>query len=77
MKDQTHGVYTFNADPCIIDFNFEDREVTVKEQGSCGNHRGIKCFFDDQYTRKRKLEITKRNNNTIHSITPNSPFKSF
>ena len=60
MKDQKHGVYTFNADPCIIDFNFEDREVTVKEQGSCGNHRGIKCFFDDQYTRKKEIRNNKK-----------------
>ncbi|MEI8075661.1 MAG: hypothetical protein WCH78_13005 [Bacteroidota bacterium] len=54
MKDSKHGVYTFNGDPCVIDFNFEDQQVTVKETGACGNHRGIKCFFDDQYTRKKE-----------------------
>ena len=59
MKDANHGVYTFNGDPCVIDFNFEDQEVTVKEQGSCGNHRGIKCFFDDQYTRKKEVRSKK------------------
>jgi hypothetical protein len=61
MKDAAHGVYTINGEPCIIDFNFEDREVSVKEQGSCGNHRGIKCFFDDQYTRKKELRNKKNN----------------
>ena len=54
MKDATHGIYTFNGDPCVIDFIFEDEQISVKETGSCGNHRGIKCFFDDQFTRKKR-----------------------
>jgi hypothetical protein len=54
MKDANHGIYTFNGDPCVIDFIFEDNQIKVKETGSCGNHRGIKCFFDDQFTRKKE-----------------------
>jgi hypothetical protein len=54
MKSNKTGIYTANADPCIIDFNFEGSEVNVKEQGSCGNHRGIKCFFNDSFQRKRE-----------------------
>jgi hypothetical protein len=60
MKDATHGVYTFNGDPCIINFIFEDNKINVKETGSCGNHRGIKCFFDDQFTRKKELRNNKK-----------------
>jgi hypothetical protein len=60
MKDATHGVYTFNGDPCIIDFTFEDNEISFKETGSCGNHRGIKCFFNDQYTRKKEPRNSKK-----------------
>lgn len=59
MKNATHGIYTYNGEPCVIDFNFEDQEVSVKEQGSCGNHRGIKCFFDDQFTRKKEVRNKK------------------
>ncbi len=47
------GIFTQNGDPCIIDFNFTDKAVQLKEQGSCGNHRGIKCFFDDIYKKKK------------------------
>ncbi len=54
MKDASHGIYTFNGDPCVIDFIFDENQISVKETGSCGNHRGIKCFFDDQFTRKRR-----------------------
>lgn len=46
--------YTSKGDPCVIDFTFEGNEVTMKETGTCGNHRGIRCFFNDSFTRKRK-----------------------
>jgi hypothetical protein len=61
MKDATHGIYTYTGDPCIIDFTFEDNQISFKEKGACGNHRGIKCFFDDQYTRKKESHHKKKN----------------
>jgi hypothetical protein len=54
MKDANNAQYRFNGDPCVIDFNFEDNQVSLKEQGNCGNHRGIKCYFDDSFTRKKE-----------------------
>ncbi len=57
------GLYTKNGDPCLIDFIFTSNQLKIKEQGSCGNHRGIKCFFDDRYTKKReprKKKVNKR-----------------
>lgn len=53
------GLYSKNGDPCLIDFIFSSNQLKIKEQGSCGNHRGIKCYFDDQYIKKR--EPRKRN----------------
>jgi len=46
--------YTSKGDPCIIDFTFEGSQITMKETGTCGNHRGIRCFFNDSFTRRRK-----------------------
>ncbi len=54
MKDANTAVFKENGDPCVIDFRFEGNEISLKEQGSCGNHRGIKCFFDDSFTKKRE-----------------------
>lgn len=57
------GLYSKNGDPCLIDFLFTSNQLSIKEQGSCGNHRGIKCFFNDRYTRKkdfRKQKVNKR-----------------
>ncbi len=54
------GVFSQNGDPCIIDFDFAGNSIKLKEQGSCGNHRGIKCFFDDVYTRKKETKLKNR-----------------
>lgn len=59
----SEGLYSKNGDPCLIDFTFNSNQLKIKEQGSCGNHRGIKCFFDDRYTKKRepkKKKVNKR-----------------
>lgn len=54
MQSPTTGLYTSDGDPCIIDFKFTKNTVAVKEQGSCGNYRGITCFFNETFTRTRK-----------------------
>lgn len=48
------AVYKQNGDPCVIDFSFTNNRITVKEQGSCGNHRGIRCLFNDSYDKKKE-----------------------
>lgn len=56
MRDATHGYFQENGDPCEIDFTFGNNNITVKERGNCGNHRGIKCFFDDTYRKKKEVK---------------------
>jgi len=60
LSSPTAGQFTQNGDPCIIDFSFSGNTVMVKEQGTCGNHRGIKCFFDDSFTRKKPSKSKKK-----------------
>ena len=60
LSSPTAGQFTQNGDPCIIDFSFSGNTVRVKEQGTCGSHRGIKCFFDDSFTRKKPLKSKKK-----------------
>lgn len=57
MKTTVNGIYSENGDPCIIDFTFEGNQLFLKEQGSCGNHRGIKCYFNDEY---KKIKRTSK-----------------
>jgi hypothetical protein len=56
MLSETAGTFSQAGDPCTIDFTFSGRQVKVKENNSCGNHRGIKCFFNDTYTRKKEIK---------------------
>lgn len=60
MKDAGTAIFSENGDPCVIDFYFEGNQIRLKEQGSCGNHRGIKCYFDDTFTKKRESKAKKR-----------------
>ncbi|MFP5040084.1 hypothetical protein [Parasediminibacterium sp. JCM 36343] len=62
MKDDTTGIYNQSGDPCIIDFTFNGNEITLKEQGSCGNRRDMDCFFDDTFVKKsepKKKKVAK------------------
>ena len=54
MRDATHGYYKQSGDPCVIDFTFGTKNIKVKEEGNCGNHRGIRCYFDDTYKKKKE-----------------------
>jgi hypothetical protein len=54
IKAENIGQYTANGDPCVINFKFSGSQIQVKEEGSCGNHRDIKCFFNDSYNKKRE-----------------------
>jgi hypothetical protein len=53
MVDETKAVFQQNGDPCVIDFAFKGNTVDVKERGSCGNHRGMTCLFNDSYKKKK------------------------
>lgn len=59
--DEKKAIFQKSGDPCVIDFMFsKNNTVKVKEQGSCGNHRGIKCFFDDSYTKIKAKATNKK-----------------
>src|SRR6476469_8402564 len=59
MRDATHGYYKQSGDPCVIDFTFGTKNIKVKEEGNCGNHRGIRCYFDDTYKKKKETKTSK------------------
>ncbi len=48
--------YQSNGDPCELEFNFGADKVSMKEVEGCGNHRGIKCFFEGTYSRKKEIK---------------------
>ena len=46
--------YNKSDDHCIIEFNFKNNSIKVKELEACGNHRGIRCTFDGNYMKEPK-----------------------
>ncbi len=46
------AIYSSAGDPCSLELKFTTDKVTVTELSGCGNHRGIKCFFNDNYPKK-------------------------
>jgi hypothetical protein len=60
MKSVTTAVYAESGDPCVINFEFDGNTIIVKEQGSCGNRRGMKCYFDDTFTKKKESKTGRK-----------------
>lgn len=62
MVSDKAGIYNGDGDQCVLNLSFTTNQVKVKETGGCGNYRGIKCFFNDTYTKKKepKASLKKR-----------------
>ncbi|HEY6900272.1 MAG TPA: hypothetical protein VI233_06505 [Puia sp.] len=52
--------YKSYSDPCAIEFTFGPGGITLKEQGGCGVHRDIKCFFEGYYERRKEPRQKER-----------------
>ena len=53
------ATYTEKGDPCIIHFTIQGNVINIKEDGNCGNHRNMTCYFNDSYDKKRKPKKKK------------------
>lgn len=51
--------YKANGNPCALEFTFTPNAVTMKETAGCGTYRGIKCFFEGTYPRKKIKKASK------------------
>jgi hypothetical protein len=53
------AVFRQSNGPCAIEFSFNADRVSIKEVGPCGTFRGIKCFFEGSFVRKKNKKIKK------------------
>jgi hypothetical protein len=67
--DKNKTIYHETGDPCVIDFIFSSSDVYVKEEGSCGNHRGIKCYYDDTFTKRKSLKFDEKKKSHIKATS--------
>ena len=61
LTDANNAVYQESGDPCVIRFKFSTKNIVVKEEGNCGNYRGITCPFD--FTFKKKVPVKLKPSN--------------
>ena len=57
VKNQ--ATYSEKGDPCTIQFTITGNVIKIKEDGNCGNHRNMTCYFNDSYDKKRKAKSKK------------------
>ncbi|WP_298297441.1 hypothetical protein [Hydrotalea sp.] len=60
MVSEDKAVYREIGEPCSIEFTFKNNEIIFKENGKCGNKRGIQCYFDDTYPKQKPHKIRKK-----------------
>lgn len=60
LTQEYTGQYSNTGDPCNLIFSFSGSQAIVKENGSCGNYRDIKCFFDDTFIKKKEPKTKER-----------------
>jgi len=56
LTSETNAVYQESGDPCGINFKFTASSIKVKEDGNCGNYRGITCPFDFTFKKKKVVK---------------------
>ncbi|MDB5197300.1 MAG: hypothetical protein JWP88_1671 [Flaviaesturariibacter sp.] len=49
------AVFRQGGNPCNVEFTFSSNSVTIKEIEGCGSFRGIKCFFEGKFPKKKAI----------------------
>jgi hypothetical protein len=57
--NKNQATYSEKGDPCTIQFTITGNVIKIKEDGNCGNHRNMTCYFNDSYDKKRKIKSKK------------------
>ena len=57
--NKNQATYSEKGDPCTILFTITGNVIKIKEDGNCGNHRNMTCYFNDSYDKKRKTKSKK------------------
>lgn len=59
LTTENNAVYQESGDPCVIRFKFFNSVIKVKEEGNCGNYRGITCPFDFTFKKQKNKTVSK------------------
>ncbi len=54
ISSSVTAVYREGGDPCVLELRFTGNSVALKELEGCGNHRGLNCPFEGNFTKKKQ-----------------------
>jgi hypothetical protein len=56
LRSSSIAEYHENGESCVLKFYFTSSSVTLKEEEACGSHRGVRCLFDGNFSRKKEFK---------------------
>lgn len=54
------AVFRDDGSDCVINFNFTNYAVSLKEENGCGSYRDITCFFEGSFTKVKEPVKSKK-----------------
>lgn len=60
VRSANSAEYREAGDPCVLKFSFSKSSVTLTEIEGCGAHRGLRCSFNGNYTKKKPVTVKKK-----------------
>jgi hypothetical protein len=80
MTGATSATFLQDGDPCVMNFQFSNSQVLLKEDHGCGNKRPLDCTLNGVFTKKnstgkpikkeKALELPKIDPATLEPIDP-------
>jgi len=55
---KTLAVFRDPKSPCVIEFRFSPKSVSIRETTGCGSYRDIKCIFEGTYPKVKKMHYS-------------------
>ena len=56
FKSPKMAEYHASGNLCAVRFSFTTSSVTIQEIDACGSYRGVRCFFEGTYPRKKETK---------------------
>jgi hypothetical protein len=53
------AVFRDAKSPCVIEFRFSPKSVSIRETTGCGSYRDIKCIFEGAYPKVKKMHYNQ------------------
>ena len=53
------AVFRDSKSPCVIEFRFSPKSVSIRETTGCGSYRDMNCIFEGSFPKIKKMQFSK------------------